>query len=140
MIWGEVSSFINKQQDHSQEIERMQLQKDLDDAAHARDIETLKLQNQLGLQTIQAQGEAAVSAEEAKAFTTAMADAFKPTGYPAVDVWNGVIRPAAATIVLGLWIAKLWTQKGVMDDWDTTLAGTILGFFFADRSLAKRNK
>jgi hypothetical protein len=27
-----------------------------------------------------------------------------------------------------------------MDEWDVTLAGTVLGFFVADRSLGKRNK
>jgi hypothetical protein len=57
-----------------------------------------------------------------------------------VDIWNGIIRPSAATIALVLWCLKLASQNWKMDEWDVTLAGTVLGFFFADRSLGKRNK
>ena len=69
-----------------------------------------------------------------------MQNAFKPTGYPIVDIWNGVIRPTAATIALVLWVLKLNSQNWKMDDWDVALAGMVLGFFFADRSLSKRSK
>ena len=57
-----------------------------------------------------------------------------------MDIWNGVIRPAAATLALVLWVGKLAAQGWKMDEWDITLAGTVLGFFFADRSLGKRGK
>jgi len=39
-----------------------------------------------------------------------------------------------------MWCLKLASQNWKMDEWDVTLAGTVLGFFFADRSLGKRNK
>ncbi len=70
----------------------------------------------------------------------AVAQAFKPTGYSVVDIWNGIIRPCAATIALVLWVMKLVANKFVMDDWDRELGGAVLGFFFADRSLGKRGK
>lgn len=140
MIWGEIASFFTKKQDHEFEIARLQIQKEMDAAAHEREIVTMRLQNELGIKTIEVQREAAVDIEEAKSFTAAMVDAFKPTGNLFIDTWNGVIRPAAATIVLILWIGKLTTQNGVMDSWDTELASAVLGFFFADRSLAKRGK
>lgn len=140
MVWGEVSAWVNKKQDHAFEIERMRLQNDLDDKAHQRNQETLRLQNELGIQMVEAKGQADVATTEAEAFNALIQNAFKPTGYAFVDVWNGIIRPSAATIALVLWCLKLSNQGWKMDDWDVTLAGTVLGFFFADRSLGKRGK
>jgi predicted dehydrogenase len=140
MIWGEVSSWYNKKQDHQFEIERMRLQADLEDKAHERMQASLRLQSELGIKTIEAQAEAAALTADAEAFANAMKDAFKPTGVYWVDVWNGIIRPSAATIALGLWVLKLNTQSWTMQDWDLTLTGTVLGFFFASRELAKRGR
>lgn len=140
MIWGEVVAWKNKKLDHDQELERMRLQSDLDDKAHQRTQEALRLQAQLGIQTIEAKAEADVSELEAAAFTAAMGEAFKPSGVKIVDVWNGVIRPFAASLALYLWFRKLDGQNFTMTDWDYTLVGTILGFFFASRELAKRGK
>ncbi len=140
MIWGEASAFINKKQDHKHEVELLRLQADLDDKMHQRTLEAQKAQAELGIKTIEAQAVAAVDKSEADAFGMAVANAFKPTGYSVVDIWNGVIRPCAATIVLLLWVLKLVANKFVMDDWDRQLGGAVLGFFFADRSLGKRGK
>lgn len=140
MIWGEASAFINKKQDHKHEVELLRLQADLDDKMHQRTLEAQKAQAELGIKTIEAQAVAAVDKSEADAFGMAVANAFKPTGYSIVDIWNGVIRPCAATIVLLLWVLKLVANKFVMDDWDRELGGAVLGFFFADRSLGKRGK
>lgn len=140
MVWGEVSAWFNKRQDHAFEIERLKLQNELDDRAHQRTQDALRLQSELGIQMVAAKAEANVATAEAGAFAKAMESAFKPTGVVFVDIWNGLIRPSAATIALALWVLKLHHQDWRMDDWDVTLAGTILGFFFADRSLGKRNK
>lgn len=140
MIWGEVSAWYNKKQDHQFEIERMKMQNALDDRQHQRTQEALRLQNELGIKVIAAQGEADVATAEAEAFAKAMDNAFKPSGYAFVDIWNGIVRPSAATIALGLWVLKLYSQGWKMDDWDVALVGMVLGFFFADRSLSKRAK
>lgn len=140
MIWGELSSWLSKAQDQKFELERLNLQKELDDAEHTRTMESLRLQNELGLKMVEAQSEAAVEQEEARAFTEAMKNAFVKTGNAFIDAWNGGIRPAAATVVLVLWLAKLVVAKGVLDDWDKELSSAILGFFFADRSLGQRGK
>lgn len=140
MIWGEVSSFINRRQDHAFEIERLKLQTEMDDRAHQRSQEAIKLQADLGVKTIQAQAEANVLSEEAQAFTEAMKNAFKPTGIYWVDAWNSLIRPAAATVALALWILKLYHQNFLMQEYDMEITGVVLGFFFADRSLGKRGK
>ena len=140
MVWGEVASWYNKKLDHQHEIAQMTLQGQLEQAAHERTIASLKLQAELGIKTIEAQSDADVAKAEADAFVTAMKDAMKPTGIAWVDAWNSIIRPAAATLALGLWVMKLNVQNWVMQDWDITLAGTVLGFFFASRELAKRGK
>lgn len=140
MIWGEYVAWKNKKLDHEQEMARMQLQAELDDKAHQRTQDALRLQAQLGIQTIEAKAEADVSTVEAEAFNTAMSESFKPSGVKLVDVWNGIIRPTAASLALYLWFRKLDGQNFTMTDWDYTLVGTILGFFFASRELAKRGK
>lgn len=140
MVWGEIASFVQKKQDHTFELERMQAQAQAEDRAHQRNQEAMRLQAELGVKTLAARAEADVATEEAAAFTAAMRDAFKPTGNVVVDVWNGIIRPSAATIALALWVLKLHTQSWSMQEWDVTLAGTILGFFFASRELSKRGK
>jgi hypothetical protein len=140
MIWGEVSAFVQKKQDHAFEIERMKLQTEMDDRAHQRTQEAIKLQAELGVKTIAAQAESNVLTEEAQAFTEAIKNAMKPTGIYWVDAWNGIIRPAAATIALGLWVAKLAQQGFAMQEYDMEITGVVLGFFFADRSLGKRGK
>lgn len=140
MIWGEVSAWYNKRQDHQFEIERLQLQAQLEDKAHQRMQDSLRLQNELGIKTIEAKSHAEELTAEAEAFAIAMKEAFKPTGIAWVDAWNGIIRPSAATIALSLWVLKLSVQNWKMDEWDITLAGTILGFFFASRELSKRGK
>lgn len=140
MIWGEVVAWKNKKLDHEHEMARMQLQSDLDDKAHQRTQDALRLQAELGVRTIEAKAEADVSTIEAAAFTEAMGQAFKPTGFSLVDAWNGAIRPAAASLALFLWFRKLEGQNFTMTEWDYALVGTILGFFFASRELAKRGK
>lgn len=140
MIWGEASSYFNKKQDHKHEMDLMTLQSDLEDKAHLRQLESIRLQNELGVKLVESQRELAVSTEEAKAFTEAMKDAFKPTGIYWIDAWNGSIRPQFAQLALVLWFLKLLIQGFVMNEWDMGLAAGILGFFIADRSLGKRGK
>lgn len=140
MIWGEISTFLNKRQDHAHEVELMRIQAELDKQAHDRTLETLRLQSELGVKQVQVQAEAAIEKADADAFSVAMANAFKPSGIKFVDAWNGIIRPSYATVGLVLWAIKLYAQGFKMDEFDITLFGTIAGFFFADRSLGKRGK
>lgn len=140
MVWGEVSAWMTKRQDHEHEIERMRLQAELDDKQHQRTQDMLRLQADLGIKTIEAQNEAKLEEADAEAFSQAMKNAFQPTGITFVDAWNGVIRPAAATIVLILWVLKLDAQHYDMREWDISLAGVVLGFFFANRAMTNRGK
>jgi len=140
MIWGELSSWWTKKQDHQNEMERLRLEKELEDARHARDLERLRLQSDLGVREIEVQRDADVSRAEATAFSEALAASARPTGVVWVDAWNGSIRPAFASVALGLWVLKLSTIGFKMDPFDLEMLGVIAGFYFADRSLGKRGK
>lgn len=140
MIWGETSAYFSKKQDHQHEVEMLKLQSELEDKASQRQLESLRLQNELGVKMVEIQRDAEVAAEEARAFTTAMRDAFKPTGIFWIDAWNGTIRPQFAQLALVLWFLKLAAQNFIMDEWDMGLVAGVLGYFIADRSLGKRNK
>lgn len=140
MLWGEISSFIKAKQEHAQEMDRMKLQMELEAKRAEQDRERLKLQHDLGVKEIQVAGDVEIAKAEASAFMQAMKEANKQTGIFLVDVWNGIIRPSYATLALGLWAFKVYTQQFKMDDFDIGMLAVIAGFYFADRSLSKRGK
>ena len=139
-IWGEISSYLNKRQDHQHETEMLRLQASLDEAKHARDLEQMRLANELGLKTIDVQKEAAIATGELDAFSRAIEAAARPSGIKWVDAWNGSIRPSYATVALVLWLVKVAAQGFTMDAFDAELLAVVAGFYFADRSLGKRGK
>lgn len=140
MIWGEIASWMTAKQEHAHEIERMRAQGDLEAAQHARNLESMRLQSEIGVQTIRVQAEADTQRLEIEGWAGAVREAMRPTGVFIVDVWNGVIRPLAASIAILLWVFALNEQGWRMGDWDKELVGVILGFFFASRELSKRGK
>ena len=140
MVWGEVSAFIKNRQEHAQEIEMIKIQADIEAAKHERLQEALKVQHSMGIQTVQVQAEADLSRIDAEGFYTAVESSNKPSGVLWVDGWNAAIRPAAATIVILLWVMALNRAGFVMSDFDKELVGVILGFFFANRALSFRGK
>lgn len=140
MIWGELSSFFNKKQDHEHELAMMQAQAAFEDRAHERNLENLRLQSELGVRMVEVERETAIAQGDADAFTEAMKNAFRPTGNWFIDAWNGGIRPMYATIAAFLWVLKLHSQGYKMDEFDVSLVAVIVGFFFADRSLRRNGK
>ncbi|WP_316150044.1 hypothetical protein [Cupriavidus sp. BIC8F] len=140
LIWEQISQMWTAHQEQKHEIERMRLQGDLDAAAHERNLASIKLQADLGVKTIAVQAEADLARLDATTFGQAVAESMKPSGIWLVDLWNGLVRPAAATIALLLWCVALNAQGFKMGDWDRELVGVILGFFFAVRVLSSRSK
>ena len=140
MIWGEVSSFIEKRQEHTQEIERMRLQGDLDDKEHARNMEALRVQSELGIKEVQVRSVAELANLDADGFYSAIKAAEAPSGIQWVDGWNKSIRPLCATICIGLWVLGVWHNNLLIAAFDMELICTVLGFYFADRTLGKRGK
>jgi hypothetical protein len=139
MLWGEISSWINKRQDHAQEIERMRLQAELDAGRHEREQEAIKTQAALNIQVVRVQGEQAIGEVEANGWLEAVRATGKSIGVAWVDAWNAVIRPALATWSVAMITAHYagWIK---LDDNGWQLAGAILGIYVADRALFKRGK
>jgi hypothetical protein len=140
MIWGEASAYLNKRQDHRHETEMLKVQAELDQAKHGRDLEQMRLANELGVKMVEVQKDAAIAAGELDAFSKAIEAAARQTGIKWVDAWNGAIRPSYATVALALWLVKVAAQGFKMDAFDAELLAVVAGFYFADRSLGKRGK
>lgn len=138
LIWEQISGWLKARQDHAHELDRLRLQGEMDAAQHGRNLESIRVQAELGVQTIRVQGEADATRGEVDAWAAAMANAAKPTGIWLVDAWNGIIRPMAASIAIVLWVVALNAAGWKMSDWDRELVAVILGFFFASRSLVKK--
>jgi len=142
MIWGEVSAFLSKKQDHQHEIERMKLQSELDAANHARVLQSLKLQGELGVKTIEAQAVADVERLDAEGWLEAVKSTGRSVGVKWVDAWNAAIRPGVATwgiVVMTAEVAQHITGVKV-DEGTRSVIYAFLGLFAADRSLGKRGK
>lgn len=140
MLWGEISAYFKAKQEHAQELERMKLQEQLEAGRHERDMARIRLQSDLKVQEVKVVGDLAIQQTEANAFVEAIKAASKPIGIWWVDAWNGSIRPAMATVALSLWVLALYRAGFFPSEWDKELIAGILGFYIADRALAKRGK
>ena len=118
----------------------LNVQAELVQAKLGRDLEQMRLANELGVKMVEVQKDAAIAAGELDAFSKAIEAAARPTGIKWVDAWNGAIRPSYATVALALWLVKVAAQGFKMDAFDAELLAVISGFYFADRSLGKRGK
>ena len=140
MIFGEIIAFLNKKQDHAQEIERMRLQADLDAAQHRRAMEAVTIQAQLGVKTIQVQAEAAIGQIEAEGWLAAVNATAKVIGIAWIDGWNAVIRPGVATwAIIMMTLGELGVIVHLSEN-TIAVCGVALGIYLADRSLFKRGK
>lgn len=140
MIWGELSAFLTASQEHKQELERLRLQGELEAAAHVRQLEAMRAQHDMGVETIRVQSEADLEKIDADIFGQAVALTGKLTGFAVVDIWNGIIRPALATLCMALVTLHFYRHNWTLDEQGWALVGASLGIFVADRALMKRNK
>lgn len=139
MIFGEIVSAWNKKQEHSQEIERMKLQGELDAAQHQRNLDAIKLQADMGVKVIEAQAQSHLSQVEADGWLEAVKAVGQKVGIIWIDAWNAVIRPAVATwSVVMLTLAECGAF--VLSDNAMSVCSAALGIYLADRALLKRGK
>lgn len=139
MIWGEFSSWLNKKQDHAFEIERLRLQEQIDDKTHERNLESLRVQNDLGIKTITVQADSAVRQIETSAWLEAVKNTAKKSGVKWIDGWNAVIRPAVATWSVLMITASEFALFALSEN-SWMVASAALGIYLADRTLFKRGK
>lgn len=140
MVWGEVSTWVTAKQDHAHEIEKMKLQGDIDAKIHEQNMESLRVQSELGIKEVQVRSVAELANLDADGFYSAIKAAEAPSGIQWVDGWNKSIRPLCATICIGLWVLGVWHNNLLIAAFDMELICTVLGFYFADRTLGKRGK
>ena len=140
MIWGELSSWLTARQEHKQELDRMALQEQAAAAAHTRNLESIRLQSELGVKTIQVQAEADLDKIENTAWAGLVGSTTRMTGIKFLDIWNGAIRPWLATMAMCFILFEIMKNGWILSDWDRELFGAALGIYVADRSLAKRGK
>lgn len=140
MIWGEISAFITAKQEHAQEIDRMRLQGELDAAQHARNMEAIKVQSDLGVKVIEVQRDADIDKIESGAWAGLVESTTKLTGIKFIDYWNQSVRPLLATLAILFVCFEIVEHGFVLTDWDRELFAAILGIYVADRSLQHRGK
>lgn len=139
MIWGEVSSWLTARQEHQHELDRMRMQGELDAAQHARNMEAIKVQADLGVKTIAVQAEADLGKIEADGWLDAVKSTGRAIGVAWVDAWNACIRPAVATWSV-LMISGNYFEWWKLDENGWSVCGAALGIYLADRALFKRGK
>lgn len=139
MIWGEISAWWTARQEHQQELARIEAQERADAAAHQRNMESLRLQHDLGVEVIRVQGEIDTRKIEADGWLEAVKSTGRKVGVAWVDAWNAMIRPAVATwavIMMTGNYMRLWT----LDENGWAVCGAALGIYLADRALFRRGK
>ena len=139
MLWGEISAWLSKKQDHEHEVERMRLQGQLDAAQHARNLESQRLQAELGVKVIEAQSVSDIGRFEAEGWLEAVRATGKPIGVWWADAWNAIIRPGGATWALVMLTLEAFALAQVSEA-TAQVCFAFLGLFAADRALGKRGK
>lgn len=138
-VWGEISSFVTKNQDHKQSIELLNIEAKLGANKHAQDIELIATKQSLGISNTQNQVEVITGSSSADAWVEAGKGINTRTGVEWVDGWNQAIRPGVATIAVFSMIAEI-IMLGHLTDWHREVFSAALGIYLADRTLTKRGK
>ena len=139
MIWGEVSSWVNKKLEHAQEMDRMRLQADLDERAHQRRMESVRFEAEQQVKIIHVQAEATVGQLEAEGWLEAVKATGRKVGVAWVDAWNAGIRPGLATWGIIMLTLEAFALAQITEGTASVIFAA-LGIFVADRTLGKKGK
>ena len=139
MLWGEISAWWNKKQDHEFEIERIKIQEGIDAKQHERNLEAIRVQADLGIKTVTVQADNHIREIEAAAWATVSESTTKQTGIRWVDAWNATIRPGVATWAVVMMTLSEFTVI-ILSESSWSVASAALGLYLADRTLLKRGK
>ena len=139
-LFGSFVEFKQKKQDNEHELALLDKQ-----------IELSKVQHEEKLAEISAQSDAQIDVEWSKALSVALES--PKSGVPLIDGLNALVRPVMTfwwclvlySIAKGFIIYASYTAHAtaiqmstvLVTDFDTTVIGSILGFWFVDRHLRK---
>jgi hypothetical protein len=139
VLLGEVSGWLKERQEHENQIELIKLQETQQAAQHARNLEAVRLQAELGEKQIILKGAAAAEEIQLGAWGKAVEGTTKVIGVAWVDAWNAVIRPALATWAV-LMVTLNYAGVISLDDAGWALCGSAIGLFLGERIALKRGK
>lgn len=139
MVWGEISSFLTARAEHKREIERMRLQAEHDAQQHEREMKSIQMQHQMGVEVIRVKSEARLDELEGEGWLEAVKSTGRSVGIAWVDAWNAVIRPGVATWAIVMLSANEFNLIDISPE-TASVAFAALGIYLADRTLSKRGK
>jgi hypothetical protein len=140
LIFGGVMDFFTKRQDHTHEMALQRLQAELDEKRHQREQESIRLQADLGVKRVMVESDAREREQMNDAFMEAVKATGARTGIYWVDAWNGLIRPAGASIALLVWVGTIIGAGFIFTDFDRELIAAFLGVFVGERIHNKLGK
>jgi hypothetical protein len=138
MLWGEISTHLNRRADDKRERELILLQDDIAAKQHARNMEAQRLQHELGVDLINVKSRGDIELAATVGFLESAKGATTLSGIYWVDAWNCSVRPFCATVSALLWVGSLYARGWQVNEWDQALIGVTLGYYFASRDLGKR--
>jgi hypothetical protein len=141
MLWGELSAYFNKKQDHKHEVELLKLQDQISAAQHERNLAAIKIQAGMQVKVIEVAAQGDVDRTLAKAWEAAVEATARSTNIWFVDLWNATIRPLGATWALSMLSANEfgWLSQPLSEN-TQMVAYAFIGLFVADRTLGKKGK
>ena len=122
-------------QDHKHELAMLEMQDRLDERRRTHELAMAEVAHKQGVEVIRVRGEADLQRTDAEAFVAAMRSFNQRTGIFFVDLWNGIVRPAFATLCLFLLLRHFAALDWKLDSDGFQLIGAVIGYFFADRTL-----
>jgi len=140
MLWGEISHWLTSRQDHLHELDRLKFQAEQDEKQHARNLEAIRVQAEIGEKIIRVQSEAAINELETQAWANVVESTTKQTGIQWLDSWNSAIRPFVATWAIAMITLGEFHVIAAMTDNAVSICSAALGIYLADRNLMKRGK
>lgn len=155
-LFPTVLDFLSKRKEADLEIERMKLEAQLEDARSVNRLKEIQAASAANIQLQQVQNEGAISVAEMNAIQEALRGQSRRTGDKWLDRVNVSVRPiltywwcivlhTAHKIVLAVVAIQAKTPLAqwaplIYTDFDRAVVGSIIGFWFVDRSLRQLGK
>jgi hypothetical protein len=137
-IFEGVLGYVNKAQDHKHEMDRLERQWQIEQkkAEIAAEVAKIEADGKLAQLSAEYAGKAEIA--DIDLLTRTLEATSKPAGIPWVDAMNGTVRPVTTyTLLLCYMWYRVTTGAAYDPTVDGALLGSVLGFWFADRSLRK---
>lgn len=155
-FFAEKQAMQNRAMEMAHELAMLDRQADIDERRARLHLDEMTKASEMQLAAIRAQGEAIADVEEIKGISEALKAQLAPTGIHWVDALSASVRPVVTywwcmclytafkvCLLIALFTDKespgaLLVAQTLITDFDMGIIGSLLGFWFMDRSLRKR--